>query len=206
MDIASPKLNRQDVLGSWANEVEIVSYEMARPYIGDFFEEASVQFFGGWRVKTQANKLCPDVKLESGAYLEVKSVGVGQHSVIYEFRTRNYKRMLQTGERLLYAFWFHHWRFNQRRCMMLSALRKELAEKVERVLLVPARQVHKQLKTAPRRFTNYTRQNLALRWKLKPARTLGRRHFSKWCSGLLAARQTAEVYGVKTCEVAVMHW
>jgi len=146
---------RSDVLWDWVNDVPMKSQAQARPYVGDFFEEATAKLMDGFRLKTDAGaEICPDILLRDGWYVECKSVGLSNTSVMYDHRILKYDRFIREGNKLLYAFWRH-----KASCAAVTSrndLWKMLSENTTGVVVVPAWIVHKALWAAPQRHTCYS--------------------------------------------------
>jgi len=201
--ISTPRSEEtQSNLWNWVGDREIPSYATARTYIGDFFEEATKHLFGGERLKTQAYRLCPDLQADDGNYLEVKSVGSNNSSLVYDHRVEKYKEFMAQGYDLFYVFWHHNVKVGGLKTLV--ALQRALAAGISHVTIVDALIVHKALESAPSRFTNHSSEHRkAGPWKLKPARTITSKMLRSWATGQPELCFIENVYGHKIPSIPV---
>lgn len=198
MKISDPRGNgKQDQtrLWDWVGDRDLPSQAMARPFVGDFFEEATRVLSGGVRLKTETDSLCPDLLLPNGFFCEVKSVGNSRQSLLYEHRIEKYERLMRQGKKLLYVFWLHNCRSTDYKT--LFTLREALARSVVSVAVVPAKVVYKAAKKGTSRLTGYsgTRESPS-KLIMKLAYVLKREVLMNWMSGQTqVAHMEGGVYG-----------
>lgn len=180
---------------SWVGDREITSYAMARPYIGAFYEEATAVLLGAKRLKTEAEKICPDLLTPKGNYVECKSIGRHGDSLLYEHRIDKYQVFMDAGHRLYYVLWRHRFHF-QEAPTQLFAMRAQLAAATKAVAVVPGPEVHSIAWQSKSRFTSYSGQHRTSSiYKLKPARMLPRKAIKTWFSGQMSMAFLEPVHG-----------
>lgn len=182
-------------LWPWVGDREITSYAMARPYIGAFYEEATAVLFGAKRLKTEAEKICPDLLTPKGNYVECKSIGRHGDSLLFEHRIDKYQVFMAAGNRLYYVLWRHQFHF-QEAPMQLFAMRAQLAAATKAAAVVPGPEVHAVARQSKSRFTSYSGENrTSSNYKLKPARVLPRQAIKTWFSGQMSMTFLEPVHG-----------
>lgn len=132
-------LGTQQVLWDWVDDITLDSLLSTRTYIGDFFEEATVQLYeeiGAKRLITDGSAdVCPDIQTNDG-WMEVKSLGRGSNVIIYEHSLDRYKRLqrLHPDKRIYFVFWRH--RFQFKFASRLNEMYDKLSMSIESVLVV----------------------------------------------------------------------
>lgn len=186
--------NNQPAMWNWIGDRPLTKMAMVRPWVGDFFEQATISLTGGVRLKTVAGSLCPDVKLPSQWYAEVKSIGGSRARIIYKHRMEKYEQFMKQGNKLVYVFWLHNCKATEYKT--LFSLREALANSVLSVAVVSAKEVHRVAATCKERFTVYqgTKAEPSRR-VMKPAYTIPPKKIMAWMSGQSTIGYVDEVYG-----------
>jgi len=146
-------------IGLWGitGDKWIKTLPQARPYIGDFFEEATSSLFSNaYRLQTLSTAdVCPDLyDPDQAVFFEVKSVGRSRHSLLYQHRIEKYDTFTEKY-RLYYVFWRHHLRLSSE-ITSLDELRVALANVVDDVIVVSSDAVHRMARTTNPRETSYS--------------------------------------------------
>lgn len=115
---------------------EPITIAACRNYAGEFFELATIQLLGGYRLLIDATKdYCPDIQVAKNSYLEVKSIGRNGAAMCYEARlAKDSDLIAQNGSTLRYILWNHNYKCGANET--LGSLRRGLAESVKAVYLV----------------------------------------------------------------------
>lgn len=109
-----------------------------RNWCGDFYEEATVALCGGYRILTVSTAdACPDVRFDSGAFAEVKSIGSNRETLVYEERLNKDQRCVEAGSIYWYYLWHHNFKVGSVDGLTLDALRKNLAAHTVSLTIVP---------------------------------------------------------------------
>lgn len=148
MRISTPRLPdlQPALIGGYGQEDRIFPLAACRSYVGDFFEELTVNTFGGQRLKTDSTKdICPDIQIRDTTFLESKSVGCSGAIIVYESRLMKDLAFVAEGNTLYYIFWQHNCRITDG--MKLGALRDALAVSVKSVTVVPLEKLRQSLTT-----------------------------------------------------------
>jgi hypothetical protein len=195
-------VDAQSTLWDWVGDRPLPSQAMARPFVGDFFEEATRILMGAVRLKTDATKTCPDNQIPSGEYIECKSVGNSGNSLLYDHRIEKYDTFMAAGNRLYYVLWRHTCPATKYKT--LYALREALSRAITHVMIVEASEVHTIAWECPQRFTSYsgTKKDPS-KYKLKPARVLTGKVIKSWVRGEPTRVRMGAVYGYEIQEFPV---
>ena len=127
---------QQVVLFPGLDDVRFTSPNHASPYLGDWAEEFVATVSGGKRLTTHSGRLCPDVEIEPGWYVEVKAIGPRNSFTMYRQRYSKYLKLTRAGARLQFAF-VHH-TVNAGDLRSRSHLRSALAANVTHLTVIPA--------------------------------------------------------------------
>lgn len=148
---------RSETFWPWVGDRVLPTYPMTRPYIGDFYEEAAAHLLQASRLGYDSQvDVCPDLIIDDlGIYLECKSVGKSNASLLYEHRIEKYERFMSEGRELYYVFWKHDYRWPGVQGTTLFNLRDELARATRAVALVPAFEVHRAAMAEPQQHTSH---------------------------------------------------
>lgn len=195
---AKKRPSDQGKMWDWIGDRVLSSYPMTRPYIGDFFEEATCSLLDAQRLKTDSSAdICPDLYVPSeGVYLESKAVGRSNTSILYEHRIAKYDRFLREGHRLYYVFWRHKYRWLGGEGTTLFKLREDLARSVFAAIIVSAYTVHKAAMACALKNTSYSGgHKTPLNYIMMPARTLKRTWLRKWTTGKSWGTMFVTAYG-----------
>lgn len=126
----------QGRLWDWVGDRELSSVAQARPYVGDFFEEAARITLGATRHQIDSTAdYCPDLSVGASRFLEVKAIGQSGQGMVFADRIDRDKRLVRQGATLTYLFWRHGVRVEG--YTTLHGLRAALAQGVRDVLVVP---------------------------------------------------------------------
>jgi len=197
-------LGVQSVLWDWVDDAQLDTALSTRTYIGDFFEEATVQLYrhhGAHRLVTDSTAdVCPDIAMSSG-WIETKSLGRGSNVIIYEHSVERYKRLqLVYPERhILFALWRH--KFQMKFASRQSELYEKLALSIESVLMVPLAEVLKVTSTIapqPLRIRSEGPHQMVSAWRLPKSAT------DVWYAGQQRLVHDIEVYGVPIRALTVL--
>ncbi len=135
----------QDRLWDWVGDRELASVAQARPYVGDFYEEATRVAMGATRHQIDSTAdYCPDLSLGAGRFLECKAIGATGQGLVFSDRIAKDSRLVRQGGELTYLFWRHGVRVEDHQT--LHGLRAALAAKTEQVLAVPFQRLRKAVK------------------------------------------------------------
>lgn len=191
----------------WVGDRVLTSYAMTRPWIGDFFEEATCELTGAQRLKTDASCICPDLLLPNGVYVECKGVGRSNQSLVYKHRVDKYDAFMAEGNKLVYVFWRHKFQFPEGSKMGLFHVRAELAKMTYAAIFVPAEKVHEAVRMRKPRQTSYsgTKAN-PKSYHMKPAYPIRSGDFKSWTTPDVLGRMVnlPRVYGNPVTDVAVL--
>lgn len=138
MRTSAPKVvaDDQGKLWDWVGDRELLSVAQARPYVGDFFEEAARITLGATRHQIDSTAdYCPDLSVGASRFLEVKAIGQSGQGMVFADRIDRDKRLVREGATLTYLFWRHGVRVEEH--TTLHGLRAALAQGVRDVLVVP---------------------------------------------------------------------
>lgn len=137
MRTSAPKVAAdQGRLWEWVGDRPLLSAAMARPYVGDFFEEAARVTLGATRHQIDGTAdYCPDLSVGAGRFLEIKAIGSSGQGMVFVDRIDRDKRLVRDGATLTYLFWRHGVRVEEH--PTLHRLRAALAVGVRDVLVVP---------------------------------------------------------------------
>jgi hypothetical protein len=196
LDLAGRKVeNQQDQLWDWVDDRPLVKMEQTRPFVGDFYEEATKAWLGAFRLRTEAFKLCPDLAMDPDLHLEVKSVGNSKSRIIYEHRREKYDRFMADGAKLYYVFWFHN--CEAAKNASLFGLRAKLAARTQWVIVAPGKLVHDVLLDCPVRMISYSidKTDPEKKWYKRAARTIGGANWRKLMAGQSQMAFVGPVYG-----------
>lgn len=123
--------------------------EACRNWVGDYYEEATKQLFGGHRVATHGGvDYCPDITLAPGLHLEVKAVGKGNAAIAYDSRLAKDDAFVRQGNRLYYVLWHHTFNIPPEG-IVLPKLRSGLAAVTASVLILSAEEFSRTLRAGP---------------------------------------------------------
>jgi hypothetical protein len=178
----------------WVGDRAFHSYAQLRPYVGDFYEEATKVWLAARRMQTQANCLCPDLVIDGPVYFESKSVGTSNASLLYDHRVEKYDQFMAAGHRLYYVFWRHACAAASIRT--LFELRRQLSVQTWAVMIVSGEEVHREFWKLKHFNTSYrgTTANAKTR-TLAPGRTLHAGLLRKWMAGQSRMAWVGSVYG-----------
>lgn len=181
-------------LWDWVYDRDLKSYAQSRPYIGDFYEEATRALMGGVRLRTDAqSEICPDIVLPSlDAYVEVKSVGRGNSRTIYEHRIEKYK-WLASRHPVYFAFWFHSMDCTE--LTTLFKLQADLAASTQCVCVIRADDVFAAYYQGKLRATSYSGERRGGHFSKMPARTLPASFFRRVKLMAMPLGSPFKVYG-----------
>lgn len=199
-------LGTQTVLWDWVDDVQFDSVLSTRTYIGDFFEEATVQLYkhlGARRLVTDAAAdICPDIELAvDKGWIEVKSLGIGSNVIIYEHSLERYKRLKQyyPDREIFFALWTH--RFQMRFASRLGEMQQKLATLIDSVLIVPLEEVLKvtsAIEPAPLRIRSEGPNQITNAWRLPKEIT------NRWYSGQQRIAHDISVYNAPVFGLTVL--
>lgn len=137
MRVSAAKVTgEQGRLWSWVGDRSLSSAAEARPYVGDFFEEAARVTLGATRhqIDGQAD-YCPDLSVGASRFLECKAIGQSGQGMVFADRLKRDAQLVRDGATLTYLFWRHGVRVEDH--ATLHGLRAALAMGVRDVLAVP---------------------------------------------------------------------
>lgn len=192
--------DQQMVLWDWVGNVPFTSMAQARPYTGDFFEEATKHLFMATRLTT-AGDVCPDLQRGNHNY-ECKSVGRQRQCIMYQHNVVKYRQLIrETGCEMSFVFWFHQVEvLNEDGSLAIQdlfSLRRELAAKLERVLVVKFSRLDELLQGVQLKVINFrgNRNDWTTRTDM-PGYRIPWRNFSRLLSGVALETPPMSVYGV----------
>jgi len=144
MQISGPRNGRQQ-LRLWGDDIP--SLGLKRYIIGDYVEQLLAGYFKAERLKTDSKAdICPDLRLPTGDYAEVKSCGRSNQIILYEGRVAKYEQFTNEGNRLYYIVFCHDLETdNLTKTEDLPLLEQHL----KHVLVAPSREVHKLVEDKP---------------------------------------------------------
>lgn len=137
MRTSAPKVAAdQGRLWDWVGDRELVSVAQARPYVGDFFEEAARITLGATRHQIDSTAdYCPDLSVGASRFLECKAIGQSGQGIVFASRIERDADLVREGATLTYLFWRHGVKVEEH--TTLHGLRAALAQGVRDVLAVP---------------------------------------------------------------------
>jgi hypothetical protein len=187
----------QGVIWDWVGDTPLTTVAQARPYVGDFFEEATRVLFGGNRHQYNANAdYCPDISVAPKRFLEVKSIGKSNSGIVFADRVDRDRQLIREGNTLTYIFWTHS--VNVQDYKTLFALRDALAKQAHSVYVIPFNALHSAIKKLPKVqiLATETQKRMGYRLPLKLLQSL--------VSSKVTERPGVKVYGAKTTSIDVM--
>lgn len=191
----------QQVLWDWVGNIPFHSMAQARPYTGDFFEEATKYLVSAQRMDTTGT-CCPDLGGADNQYWECKSVGRQRQGLIYQHNIEKYQRLAAQGGKINFVFWFHTVQVSDSEGKLhipdLFSLRAALADKLECVLIVPFHKLAMLLEGVPIKVINFRGNRLD--WTTRtdmPGRRIPYRNFRRLMSGIHFNTPPMKVYGVQ---------
>lgn len=85
-----------------------------RNICGDFVERCTSKLSGGRRLVTDSRySVCPDLYFAPSTYLECKSVGKANYTIIYKHRWEKENEFCEAGNSIFYWLWRHHGNFKK---------------------------------------------------------------------------------------------
>jgi hypothetical protein len=125
-----------------------------RYYIGNFFEEATKEYYGAVRLSTIGSvDICPDHQLDETTFFECKSVGRNGNSILYASQLEKHSAFVSTGKQLYYVFWLHQ--LDVSTCISVGELHAGLARSLRKVIVVPLEVITRATEGRQQRTLNY---------------------------------------------------
>lgn len=130
-------------------ESRVCTIAACRNYMGDLFEELTVDLVGGKRLKTDSTKdVCPDIQIEDNLFAESKSIGCSGAIIVYQCRLeKDLEFLAETGAQMHYVLWHHSCRITEG--APLGDLRTLALTKVRSVTVIPLPALAEILKQSP---------------------------------------------------------
>lgn len=135
-------------------ESRVCTIAACRNYMGDFFEELTVQLIGGQRLKTDSTRdVCPDIQVDDKTFIEAKSIGCSGGVIVYQCRLEKDLAFTKAqGVDLFYVLWNHGCRVADG--ILLGELRTGAAASVKSVTVLRLTDLAAILKTRPVKVLN----------------------------------------------------
>lgn len=119
-----------------------------RTILGDFAENLTAKIFNGKRYITDSRcKYCPDVWIDAGLYLEVKTIGRSNHTFIYEGRLEKDRQFYDQGNMLYYVLWHHS--ADTKVCTDDFELKSLFLSKLKRIVIIEFPEMEAAAKLSP---------------------------------------------------------
>lgn len=198
-DLVLPKarhIDKQMVL--FEKDKILKSTGSCRTWVGDFFEEATVQVSGAKRLKTDSNcEICPDHQFDEITFFECKGSGKNKQVILYDTRLEKDLRLSKSGRNLCYWIWCHNLRLKG--IDTLSELRTRLAEETSEVLICSMGAIWRMVVDKPTRVVNSGWHDGAQGW------TISTKQLKDQCFKAMKGGHLNEVsvYGTVLTEVRV---
>lgn len=185
-------------LWGWVGDRRITRHAAIRYYVGDFFEEATRVALNAQRLKTTSGRVCPDLKLASGAYVECKSIGKSSDCIVFDHRMESYEKMIAEGKRLFYIFWRHT--ASLKGVAFVSEVNERLALAVSDAVIVSAQEIHALM----RKSRVYIGKYFYHQQRPCEFRRLRSKSFTDWFTRPLLSEFSGQVYNARVASVPIL--